>query len=192
MRFFDGRDAVACHGDSARFIARRMLKTENSVKYLKCDGEDIPSVVLNRSLFERALRDLLLENADFCVELYQENRGSWHLARSASPGKLTEFEEELFRGSELSDLPVVACARVAWRGGQRKVGIAYTNSIGRELGACEVSDDEQLNTLEAALFQLGAKEVVVPKVRRCERKSSLLIIEGSTQIKCCCYVPFNG
>jgi len=165
VRFFEGREGVGCYGDSAHFIARRLLRTENSVSTVRCDGEDIPAVALNRALFERALRDLLLDSADYCVELYAEHRSSWHLSRSASPGKLQPFEDELFRGADLSDLPVVASVRIAWRDGQRKVGLAFSNAIGRELGACEISDDDQLATLETALFQLGAKEVVVPKVR---------------------------
>ena len=41
---------------------------------------------------------------------------------------------------------------------------ACLGGLCRRLGACEFADDEHLCTLEATLVQLGAKEVVMPKV----------------------------
>ena len=44
------------------------------------------------------------------------------------------------------------------------VGVAYCDATSRRLGACEFADDEHFCTLEAVIVQLGAKEVVLPKV----------------------------
>ncbi len=38
-------------------------------------------VTLNRSLYERVLRDLLVERAEHTVELYEGSGASWTLAR---------------------------------------------------------------------------------------------------------------
>lgn len=52
----------------------------------------------------------------------------------------------------------------------RTLGVAYCNVTTRKLGACEFVDSEQYCTLESILLQLGAKEVVMPKVRcTCQR-----------------------
>ena len=109
------------------------------------------------------LRDLLLEGTERTVELYEEiPRQGWRLAKSASPGKLGAFEDELYRGGEMAEAPVVAAVRVAVKAEQRHVGVAYVNPTTRELGACEFVDDEQFCALEAVICQLGAKECVVP------------------------------
>jgi len=134
------------------------------VKYLGHGESALPGVTLNRSLFETVLRDLLLDGTDRVVELYEETpRQGWKLARSASPGRLGDFEEELYRVGEMADVPVVAAVRVVVRADQRHVGVAYVNPTTRELGACEFVDDEQFCALEAVVCQLGAKECVVAK-----------------------------
>lgn len=45
--------------------------------------------------------------------------------RSASPGRLSAFEEELFRGGEAGDAPLVAAVALGYQEGQRLVGAAY-------------------------------------------------------------------
>lgn len=48
--------------------------------------------------------------------------------------------------------------------GTRSVGIAYADTTGRLLGACEfLEPDDHLSLLEAVVSQLGPKEVVLPK-----------------------------
>lgn len=84
--------------------------------------------------------------------------------REASPGKLGAFEEELFRTVDMTDVPVVAALLLGYSEGARIVGIAFADAAGRRLGACEFADDEYFCSTEAVLLQLGAKEVVLPKV----------------------------
>ena len=113
------------------------------------------------------LRDLLLDGTDRVVELYEETpRQGWKLARSASPGRLGAFEEELISVGEMADVPVVAAIWVTVRADQRHVGVAYVNPTTRELGACEFVDDEQFCALEAVVCQLGTKECVLRARRR--------------------------
>ena len=103
-------------------------------------GDDaLPGVALNRSMFESALRELLLDGDGARVEFYEESKpsGTWTCVKSASPGKLQAFEDELFRSNEMSDASVVCAVRVA----NGNVGLAYANTTTRELGACAFVDD---------------------------------------------------
>lgn len=45
--------------------------------------------------------------------------------------------------------------------------MAFLDAAARRLGACEFADDEHFCSLEAVLLQLGAKEIVLPKVSWC-------------------------
>ena len=42
-------------------------------------------MALNRSLYERVLRDLLVERAEHTVELYEGAGAAWSLAKCAQP-----------------------------------------------------------------------------------------------------------
>ncbi len=85
--------------------------------------------------------------------------------RSASPGKLTSFEDELFRNNENTEAPIIMAITLARPDNARTLGVAYCNVSTRHLGACEFVDSEQYCTLESVMLQLGAKEVVMPKAR---------------------------
>ncbi len=78
------------------------------------------------------------------------------------------------RAGQCPTPPVGACARktpcavsTALREGQREVGVAYADAVGRRLGVAQFVDDEAFCELEALLVQLGAKEAVLPKVHDC-------------------------
>ncbi len=47
-------------------------------------------VTLNRSLYERVLRDLLVECAEHTVELYEGSGASWTLARCLSHSRRSQ------------------------------------------------------------------------------------------------------
>ncbi len=49
--------------------------------------------------------------------------------------------------------------------GHNMVGMAYCDASRRHLGACEFADDEHYCSLESLIIQLGAKEIVLPRVR---------------------------
>ena len=64
------------------------------------------------------------------------------------------------------DTPVVMAVVSQIVDGSRCVGIAFVDAATRRLGAAQFEDDEQLCALERVFVQLGAKEVVIPQVRR--------------------------
>lgn len=147
-----------------------------------------PSVVVNCSgqmchrckLRWRTGRHLTRAIAEPCLNSTSHSLiNTYHpYLRAASPGRLTAFDEELFRGagsgaaaaagsSDVSEVPVVVAVAMAVVEGQRNVGVAFLDGAERKLGMCEFVDDDGLAGLEAVLVQLGAKEVVVMKVRTC-------------------------
>lgn len=163
VRFFDRKGFYSVHGEDALFIARQFYKTTAVVKYLGKQDSGLPGVTLNRSLYETVLRELLLERAEQTVELYEGSGSAWRKVRTASPGKLGSFEEELYHNTDMADVPVVMAVFLQYVEGARTVGVAYCDATGRKLGACQFTDDEHFCTLETVLVQLGAKECVLPK-----------------------------
>ena len=77
--------------------------------------------------------------------------------RTASPGKLGGFEDELFRNTEMQDVPLVMAVMLATREGHRTVGIAYCDASARKLGMCEIADDEHFCNLEAVGCAAGGQ-----------------------------------
>lgn len=61
-------------------------------------------------------------------------------------------------------MPIVMAVNVGMLEGHRMVGVAFCDVARRHLGACEFADDEHFCSLETLIMQLGAKEIVVPKV----------------------------
>lgn len=102
------------------------------------------------------------QDAALCCDTVPEPACCWY--RSASPGKLGSFEEELYHNTDMADVPVVMAVFLQYVEGARTVGIAYCDATGRKLGACQFTDDEHFCNLETVLVQLGAKECVLPKV----------------------------
>ncbi|KAK9813003.1 hypothetical protein WJX72_007194 [[Myrmecia] bisecta] len=163
VRFFDRKGFYSVHGENALFIARQFYKTTAVVKYIGDPSNGLPGVTLNRNLYETVLREFLVERAEHTVQLFEGHGASWKKTREASPGKLAAFEDELFRNSEMSDVPVVMAITLNYVDGHRTVGIAYADASARRLGACEFTDDEHFCNLESVVVQLGAKECVMPK-----------------------------
>lgn len=104
------------------------------------------------------------------------NQARWLLCREASPGKLGAFEDDLFRNAEMADVPIAAAIILGYPEGARTIGLAFCDAAGRALGACEYADDEYFCSTESVLVQLGAKEVVLPKVG--------LAVHSSTAVPC--------
>lgn len=86
------------------------------------------------------------------------------MGRVASPGKLTAFEDELFRNSENTEAFVIMAVTMSNIDGIKTVGVAYCDTSKGQLGACEFADNEHFSILESIILQLGAKEIVMLKV----------------------------
>ncbi|MEW5305591.1 MAG: hypothetical protein WDW36_008123 [Sanguina aurantia] len=176
IRFFDRKSYYTVHGETAFSIARQYYRTTAVVKtWLAGTASALPYVCFNHKMWEGMLREILLNSTTHTVELFEGSGATWKLTRAASPGRLTAFDEELFRGAgggaaaagggggDVSEVPVVVAVAMAVLEGQRNVGVAFLDGAERKLGMCEFVDDEGLAGLEAVLVQLGAKEVVVMK-----------------------------
>eukprot|EP00775_Hariotina_reticulata_P005551 gene5551-5787_t len=142
----------------------------------------LPSVTLNRSLFEGVLQALLLEGAQHTVEVWEGSGANWTLTKQASPGRLSALEDMLFRSGSAAagpsdaaaggpaataaaaEVPLLAAVWLGSSEGQRVVGVAFCNSATRHLGACEFPDDSHFCALEAMLMQIGAREAALPKL----------------------------
>ncbi|KAF8073199.1 MUS1 [Scenedesmus sp. PABB004] len=174
VRFFDRKGFYSVHGDAALAVAREHYRTTAVVKYLGGPAPSatpagkaaprgastpgsggkpagLPSVTLNRALFEQA-----------------------------SPGRLAAFEDALFRGGAgaagdgagglsaaaagAAESPLLAAVWLGSSEGQRLVGVAFLDAAARRLGACELPDDDHFCCLESLLLQLGVREVALPRV----------------------------
>ncbi|GLI63268.1 hypothetical protein VaNZ11_006172 [Volvox africanus] len=160
IRFFDRKGFYSVHGPAANLIARQFYRTTAVVRGA---DTDLPYVNVNRAMFETILRELLLGGTTHVVELYESAGTAWKLTRSATPGKLSAFDDELYRNVEMAEVPVVAAITFTVAEGQATGGVAYVDSSSCQLGANEMLLDDQLSGLEAVLVQLGAREAVLNK-----------------------------
>jgi DNA mismatch repair protein MSH2 len=159
IRFFVRSTFYTAHGESALFIARTFYKTTAVIRHYS----GLESVGLNRSLYESTLRSLLLEGTDHVVEVYEGSGSNWKLVKLASPGRLSQLEEELFRGSDGADaMPLIMAVSLSIVEGQRQVGLAFVDPSSRKLGVSQFLDDSDYLSFETTVVQLGARECVVP------------------------------
>lgn len=84
--------------------------------------------------------------------------------RSGSPGQLSEFEDELYRGSDAVEVPTVLAVDIGSVDGVQTVGAAYVDLETKLIGACQFHDDIEFCTLETLIVQLDAKECVIQQV----------------------------
>ena len=103
------QDFYSCHGENALFVARTFYKSLAVVKYIggsfkglagpllshptshapihssarsaHSSGLDRPGVTLNKNLFETALHFLLVESAEYHVQLFEGSGSSWRKTR---------------------------------------------------------------------------------------------------------------
>lgn len=87
------RPDPAARREDATLIAREFYKTTAVVK----TPGGLATTTLNPSLFETVLREMLVGRADHTVEIYEGSGQAWQLARTGSPGKLGDLEDDLFR-----------------------------------------------------------------------------------------------
>ncbi|GMH34046.1 hypothetical protein BSKO_01880 [Bryopsis sp. KO-2023] len=84
-------------------------------------------------------------------------------SRPASPNRPSDIEDELFRGSDVMEIPTIMAATINFVDGERTVGAAYVDLSTRRMGACQFHDDMDFCCLETLIVQLGPRECVLPK-----------------------------
>lgn len=96
-------DYYSIHGRDVETALKTSLKSSIIVKEMSPD--ELPSLKyasLNKSLFEKLLKNLLLV-VGFKVEVYTIQRAGkedWKLEFKGSPGNLSQFEDLLFNSAE--------------------------------------------------------------------------------------------
>ncbi|KAJ3048139.1 MutS-like protein [Rhizophlyctis rosea] len=155
-------DWYSVHGEDALYVAQNIYKTSSVLKYL---GGDLPSCTLSQANAKALLRDILLVKL-YRAEIWEpeaRKNNSWVLGKRASPGNLQAVEEMLFRDSDVAASPVVLAVKVAMKGDQKLVGVAYTDATTmKTLGVSEFVDNDTFSNFESLLIQLGVKECVIP------------------------------
>lgn len=93
------------------------------------------------------------------VEIYEpeelsggrKNHAKWNLAKSASPGNVSQLEDLLFANEDMAANAVTMALRVSVKEGIRTVGAAFVDSGERVLGVSEFVDDEGFGNTEVSL-----------------------------------------
>jgi len=108
----------------------------------------------------------------------------WRVARRASPGRLQELEEDLFRQAGMEEAPALLAVHPPPTGAQAAAaraaagapavgeggdlvnaplwGAAFCDAGGRDIGATELPAENPFSALEALAAQTGARECLVP------------------------------
>lgn len=164
IRVFDRGDYYSAHDDDADFIARSVYKTTAVIRNLGRSDNALPSVTLSTTVFRNLLREALFKLGKR-VEIWENSgRGSWKLARQASPGNLQAVEEELGTGldSQGESAPTILAVKISAKAGEaRNVGVCFADASVRELGVSEFLDNDLYSNFESLLIQLGVKECVI-------------------------------
>ena len=140
-------------------------------------------VVLSKMNFESVVKDLLLVRR-FRVEVYcckSKASNEWKLTykvcnsllgiintcsfMQGSPGNLQQFEEILFSGNDVSTATGVIAVKLTNENAQRVVGVAYIDTMLRNLGVCQFADNEQLSNVEVCSYNNNI--FAIPPVELC-------------------------
>ena len=70
------------------------------------------------------------------------------ISTQGSPGNLQQFEEILFTSNDVSMATGVIAVKLTNENSQRLVGVAYIDTMLRNLGVCQFADNEQLSNVE--------------------------------------------
>jgi hypothetical protein len=81
----------------------------------------LAGVTVPYNLFPGLVRELLVERAEFNVELYEGSGTSWTLSKRGSPGMWRDFEAEISKSGELSDAPSVGAITFGQAAGEQQI-----------------------------------------------------------------------
>ncbi|KAK8954987.1 DNA mismatch repair protein MSH2 [Platanthera zijinensis] len=155
-------DYYTVHGENASFIAKTYYRTTTALRQLGNATDGIPSVSVNRNMFENIARDVLLHRTDHTVEVYEGSGSNWRLTKAGTPGNIGAFEDVLFANNDMQDAPVTIALFPSLRENQCIVGLSYVDMTNQRLGLAEFLDDSQFTNVESVLVALGCKECLLP------------------------------
>ncbi|OCF39837.1 DNA mismatch repair protein MSH2 [Kwoniella heveanensis CBS 569] len=177
VRLFDRGEYYSAHGSDALLIANEVFKTTNVLRYLgspraststSTASRGLPSVTISLALTKAFLREALTSK-QMRVEIYtpeekvpgRKDNTRWTLAKSASPGNITQLEDLLFSDRDILSNAVIMAIRIQAKEGGRNVGVAFVDTQERTIGVSEYAEDENFGNTESLLIQLGIKECLV-------------------------------
>lgn len=122
----------------------------------------LPSVTISLTLTKAFLRECLTTK-QMRVEIYEPEEGAagrknhtkWFLARTASPGNITQLEDLLFAQTDLVANAVSMALKVTVKDNARTVGCAFVDVQERLIGVAEFVDDENFTNTEVGLIASG-------------------------------------
>ena len=94
------------------------------------------------------------------VEIYEpeelaagrKNHAKWVLAKSASPGNVSQLEDLLFANEDMAANAVTMAIKISVKEGIRTVGAAFVDSGERVMGVSEFVDDEGFGNTEVCRY----------------------------------------
>jgi len=172
-------EIYTAHDDSAELVASAVFSSHKLVKYWDNSGirplesaGAIPTLVMNRPAFEKAVVGLLT-TVKIGVELYcPKGSGTYVREKSATPGNPYAFSS-LLGENALVDPPTVA---VIHTDDDWNVVLAYSDGVDF-MGLMTFHDSFKFPTLCSALCQVSAKEAVIcddANLKACLERQGLL------------------
>jgi DNA mismatch repair protein MSH2 len=173
-------------------VAHQVFKTTNVIKYLGSGSSSsssstsprgLPSVTISMALTKAFLRECLTTKqmrVEVCAPeegvAGRKNNARWELARTASPGNISQLEDLLFSHTDLLSNAVSMAIRLQVKEGGRTVGAAYVDVQEKLIGVAEYVDDDNFGNTEVSTERDGqAAEgpwVLMRRLLRCSRCSS--------------------
>ena len=101
------------------------------------------------------------------VEIYEPEEGAagrknhtrWVLAKTASPGNISQLEDLLFSHEDLVANAVSMSLKVHVKEGQRTVGCAFVDVQEKQVGVAEYVEDENFGNTEVGSSRRGREAV---------------------------------
>lgn len=159
IRFWDRGDYLTAHGDDALLVARVQYKTTSVIKQLG-RSPGLPSVTMTWTAYKSALRELIFRLGKRVEVMQTTGRNQWRVGKTASPGNLTDIEDDL--GGFIESAPIILAVKVSAKATEtRSVGVCFADASVRELGVSEFADNDIYSNFESLLIQLGVKECLL-------------------------------
>ena len=191
IRFFQkGTESYEVLGDNAAFICDLVYRTDSSLKKIPVGNGGCDWLTLTTGQLSIALRELVLEGT-YYFEFYSQEAGTgWKCTLKASPGNLEPLEHLLYANNEevngtssFGNQAVIGAVLMKHSGeGSILVSLVYVSEL--SIGICEFADNDLLMHTEAALVQLGIREVLVPDVNAQDEYRRLQELCKTTDVMC--------
>ena len=118
------------------------------------------------TLTKAFLRDCLTTK-QMRVEVYEPEEGTagrknntrWVLAKTASPGNISQLEDLLFSHTDLVANAVSMALRIHVKDGQRTVGCAFVDVQEKLVGVAEFVEDENFGNTEVGPFHHSHRKI---------------------------------